>query len=152
MSAKCGVLLPFCNLVTYLLTPRCRVLLEQLTGTQLVKKFPAFHGIRMFITAITSVRHLSLSWASPLHITKYHFLEIHPNLIHPSKPRSPQWSLSLRFPHQDPIHSFSSPICATCPAHLILVDFTPARFWVRSTNYLDPRYAVFSSPPLPRPS
>ena len=32
------------------------------------------------------------------------FLEIHPNIIHPSMPRSPQWSLSLRFPHQDPIH------------------------------------------------
>ena len=30
-------------LVTYLLTPWCRVLLEQLTGLQLVKKFPAFH-------------------------------------------------------------------------------------------------------------
>jgi hypothetical protein len=27
-----------------LLTPWCRVLLEKLTGLQLVKKFPAFHG------------------------------------------------------------------------------------------------------------
>ena len=50
----------------YLLTPRCRVLLEKLTGLQLVKKFPAFHGTRRFITALTSVRHLSLSWASSL--------------------------------------------------------------------------------------
>ena len=33
---------------------------------QLVKKFPAFHGTRRFITALTSVRHLSLSWASPI--------------------------------------------------------------------------------------
>ena len=47
----------------YILTPRCRVLLEQLTGLQLVKKFPAFYGTRRFITAITSARHLSLSWA-----------------------------------------------------------------------------------------
>ena len=46
---------------SYLLTPWCRVLLEKLTGLQLVKKFPAFHGTRRFITAITSVRHLSLS-------------------------------------------------------------------------------------------
>ena len=44
----------------YLLTPWCRVLPEQLTGLQLVKKFPAFHGTRRFITALTSVRHLSL--------------------------------------------------------------------------------------------
>ena len=52
--------------VNYLLTPWCRVLLGQLTGLQLVKKFPAFHGTRRFITALTSVRHLSLSWASPI--------------------------------------------------------------------------------------
>ena len=49
------------NLLTYLLTPWCRILLEQL-----VKKFPAFHGTRRFITALTSVRHLFLSWASPI--------------------------------------------------------------------------------------
>ena len=48
------------------LTPCCRVLLEKLTGLQLVKKFPAFHGTRRFITTLTSVRHLSLSWASPV--------------------------------------------------------------------------------------
>ena len=50
----------------YLLTPWCRVLLEKLTGLQLVKKFPAFHGIRRFINSLTSVRQLSLSWASPI--------------------------------------------------------------------------------------
>ena len=52
--------------LTYLLTPWCRVLLEKLTGLQLVKKFLSFHGTRRFITALTSVRHLSLSWASPI--------------------------------------------------------------------------------------
>ena len=46
---------------TYLLTPWSRVLLEKLTGLQLVKKFPAFYGTRRFITALTSARHLSLS-------------------------------------------------------------------------------------------
>ena len=59
-------------LLTYLLTPWCRVLLEQLPGLQLVKKFPAFHGIRRFITALTSVRQLSLSWASPIQSTCPH--------------------------------------------------------------------------------
>ena len=53
-------------LLTYLLTAWCRVLLEQLTGLQPVKKFPAFHGTPRFVTALTSVRHLSLSWASPI--------------------------------------------------------------------------------------
>ena len=61
-----------------------------------------------------------LSQPNTVHITTSHLLEIHPSIIHPSTPRSPQWSLSLRFPHQDPIHPLSSPIPATCPAHLIL--------------------------------
>jgi len=47
--------------LTYLLTPWSRVLLEKLTGCQLVKKFPTFYGTRRFITAFTSARHLSLS-------------------------------------------------------------------------------------------
>ena len=41
---------------------------------------------------------------NPVHIHTSHLPEIHPNIIHPSTPRSPQWSLSLRLPHQDPIH------------------------------------------------
>ena len=64
-----------------------------------------------------------LSQPNPVHIPTSHLLEIHHNIIHPSTPRYPQWSLSLRFPHQDPIHPLSSPIRATCPAHLILLDF-----------------------------
>ena len=47
---------------SYLLTPWSRALLEKLTGSQLVKKFPAFYGSRRFITSFTSARHLSLSW------------------------------------------------------------------------------------------
>ena len=46
---------------TYLLTACSRVLLEKLTGSQLVNEFPAFYGSRRFITAFASARHLSLS-------------------------------------------------------------------------------------------
>jgi len=53
-------------LLTYLLTPWSRVLLEKLTGFQLVKKFLAFYGNRRFITAIKSARNLSLSWVSSI--------------------------------------------------------------------------------------
>ena len=42
-----------------------------------------------------------LGQPNAVHIPTSHLLEIHP---HPSMPRSPQWSLSLWFPHQDPIH------------------------------------------------
>ena len=45
-----------------------------------------------------------LGQTNPVHIHTSHLLETHPNIIHPSTPRSPQWSLSLRFPHQYPIH------------------------------------------------
>ena len=54
------------NILPHLLTPWCRVLLEKLTGLQLAKKFPAFHGTQRLIIALTSVRHPSLSWASPI--------------------------------------------------------------------------------------
>ena len=56
----------FLKLTHYLLTPWCRVLLEKLSDLQLVKKFPALYGTRRFITAFTSFRHPSLSWASPI--------------------------------------------------------------------------------------
>ena len=54
------------NKLTVFHTPLYRVLLQKLTGLQLVKKFPAFHGTWRFITALTSARHLSLTWASPI--------------------------------------------------------------------------------------
>ena len=46
---------------TYLLTALSTILIEKLTGFQLVKKFPAFYETLRFITAFTSARHLSLS-------------------------------------------------------------------------------------------
>ena len=62
-----------------LLTPWSTVLLEKLTGSQLVKKSPAFYWTRRFITAFTSGRHLSLSWASSIQSMPptSHFLKIH---------------------------------------------------------------------------
>ena len=60
-----------------------------------------------------------LGQPNPVHIPTSQLPEIHPNIIHPSMPRYPQWSPSLQFPHQDPIHPLSSPIHATCLAHLI---------------------------------
>jgi hypothetical protein len=112
----------FCS---FLLTPWCRVLLEKLTGLQLVKKLAAFHGTRRFITALTSVRHLSLSWASPVH-------SIYP---HPTSWRSililsthlllglPSGLFPYAFPTKTLYTPLSSPRCATCPAHLILLNF-----------------------------
>ena len=44
-----------------------------------------------------------LGQPNPVHIPTSHLLVIHPNIIHPYTPRSPQWFLSLRFPQQDPM-------------------------------------------------
>jgi len=49
-----------------------------------------------------------LGQPNPVHIPTYHLLEIHPNIIHPSKPRSPQWSLSS-FPTKTLYAPLSSP-------------------------------------------
>jgi len=43
----------------YLLGPWSRILLEKLTGSQLVKKFPVFYGTRRSTTAFTSALSLS---------------------------------------------------------------------------------------------
>ena len=132
---------PFFKVRTlHLLTPWCRVLLEKLTDLQLVKKFPAFHGTRGFITALTSVRQLSLSWTSPIqslytHPTSWRsvlILSTHLRLCLPSD------LLPSGFPTKTLYTPLSSPIRATCPANLILLDFI-------TRTILGEEYKSFSS-------
>ena len=49
------------TLLTYLLTPWSRVLLEKLTGSAASQEIPRIFGTPRFITVLTSARHLSLS-------------------------------------------------------------------------------------------
>ena len=106
-------------------TPWSRVLLEKLTGLQRVKKFPAFYGTPRFITAFTSARHLSLSWASsiqsvPPHPTSWRsILILFPHLCL----GTPSGLFPLGFPTKTLYTPLPSPICTTCPTHLILLDF-----------------------------
>jgi hypothetical protein len=104
------------------LTPWSRVLLEKLTGSQLITKFPAFYGTRMFITVFTSVRHVSLSWDSSIQSTFPHPTSRRSILILSSHLRL-GWAVSLRFPQQNPVCKSALPHSATCPAHLILLYF-----------------------------
>ena len=64
-----------------------------------------------------------LSQINPVHDRPSHFLKIHLTLIFPFTTGSSEWSLSLRFPHQNPVYISPLPHGATCPAHLILLDF-----------------------------
>ena len=110
---------------SYLLTPWSRVLLEKLTGFQLVKKFPAFYGTRRFITPFTSDRHLSLSWARSIqsmspHPTSWRSILILSSHLHLGLPNG----LFLSGFTTKTLYKFLlSPIRATCPTQLILLDF-----------------------------
>ena len=112
-------------------TPWSRVLLEKLTCSQLVKKFPAFYGTRRFTAAFKSSRHLSLSWARSNHSTP--FVDFNEE---PIQNYSPIYALifpcilfPLRLPTKTLYASFISFIRATCPSLLINHYFnTPITF------------------------
>jgi hypothetical protein len=63
----------------------------------------------------------TLSQLDPVHATTFHPLNIHPNIFLPSTPGSPHWSLSLRFPHQNPIYASPLPLTRymPCPSHYL---------------------------------
>ena len=50
-----------------------------------------------------------LSQLDPVHTLTSHFLKIHLNIILPFMPGSPKWSISLRFPHQNPVYASPLP-------------------------------------------
>ena len=113
------------NFCTFLLTPWCRVLLEKLTGRQLVKKFHAFHGTRRFITALTSVRHLPLSWASPIQSIYPHPTSWRSVLILSTHLRLglPSGLLPSGFPSKTLYTPLSSPIRSTTKTNLCFLCF-----------------------------
>jgi len=112
-------------LLKYLLTPRCTVILQKINGLQLSKKFPVFHGIRTFITALTIVRQISLSWTSPIHSIFPHptfwryilILSTHLGLGRPNG------LLLSGFPTKTLYTSLATAIRATWPARPIPLDF-----------------------------
>jgi hypothetical protein len=82
---------------------------------------------------------LSANWLYPEPVQsspypKSHFLKIHVNIILQSTHGSPQWSLSLRFPHQDPIH-LSPPPSALYAPPISFSILSPVQYWVRCTNH-----------------
>ena len=56
------------------------------------------------------------------------------------------------FPTKTLYRSLLFPVCATCPTHLILLNFITEQYLVRSTNHSAPHYIASSTPLLPHPS
>ena len=100
--------------LNYLLTPWSRVLLEKLTGFAANQEIPRI----LWNPKVRCRTHKRpppvpiLSQLRPIPTNPTHFLKIHLNINLPSTSWSPQWSLSLRFPHQNLVHT--SPFLHTC--------------------------------------
>jgi hypothetical protein len=120
----------FTYLLTNLLTPWSRVLLEKLTGSAASQEIPRIFGARRFIAVFTSARYLSLSSA---------------NSIQSPQPPPTSWRTILvwvsplvSFPQvsspEPCAHLSTPPYAQHAPPILFCSILPPAQYWVRSTN------------------
>jgi len=83
-----------------------------------------------------------LDQPNPVHIPTSHLQEIHPNIIHPSMPRSPQWFLPSGFPTKTLYTPSHHPYVLHAQPISFFSILSPAQYWVGSTDHLAPRYAI----------
>src|SRR5215475_13412528 len=108
--------------ITYVRTPWSRVLLEKLTSNLCSYSRNSPHLWNPKVPHRTHKCPPPVPILSQLHTvptTPSYFLKIHLNIILPSTSWSPQWSLSLRLPHQHPVYTSILPHTRhmPCPSH-----------------------------------
>jgi len=119
-----GTNVSLCCILTIILyatiRPGNRVLPVKITGSQLVRNFPAFYGTRRFIAAFTIARHLSLSWTRPIQS-----MPLIPLLTDALRYYSSIYALVFKVVSGSSKKTLYAPIlsliCATCLAHLIVL-------------------------------
>ena len=114
--------------VLLLVTPWSRDLLKKLTGSQPVKKFPAFYGTRRFITAFASAHHQSLYRATSIQSIPLHTSSCISPLYYP--PIFAWVFKVVSFPSDfftKTLYTSPLPIRATCSAHLITLYCIPIK-------------------------
>ena len=108
--------------------PWSRVL-DKLTVSLLVKKFPAFYGTRRFITAFTKARHQSLSWARSIQ-----YMAPSPQIlkIHYILPSHLHWGIQVfSFPYQNPVYTSLPNTCyMSRPPHCSWTLHLNNNWWV----------------------
>ena len=136
----------FTYLLPYLL--RSRILVKKRTGSQLVKQFSAFYGIRRYISAVqepttcpypqpyqSSPSHHPISWRSTL-ILSYHLRLGLPSYVFPSDFSDKTLYAPVLFR-----------IRATFPIHLIIVDLITRI--IPGEYYISINFSLCGSVPLP---
>jgi len=104
---------------------------------------PNVHYISQKCLPLVSI----LNQIDPVHVTTSHILKTHLNIILPSTPGSSKWSLSFRFPYQNPVHAYPLPYTRYKPRQSHYFRFYHKNnIWLRLTKNMSSSLYSFCPP------